>query len=353
MSSVELEHITVRRSSATLLDDVSLDLADGELMGVIGSSGAGKTTLLRAVAGLEPLAAGTVTIGGLDMTRSAPVERGVAMVFQEPVLIPHLDVRRNIAFPLELRHEEPAEIAMRVAAESRALHIVELLGRSPRDLSAGESQLVQVAKALVRRPNVLLLDEPLARLDASVSHQLRVELRTLQQGYGVTTFVATNDPVEAMSLPDRLVVLDAGRVIQIGTPVDVYERPANLVAAACTGHASILTAEVEADDDGFWLVHPSFRRRARRRSLSGYVGAFVTVALRPRWITLTTDGPVVAEVTEVDLISGSITVALVTEQRRDTVEIATPALDHHRGERVAFRIDEFALFDPLTGDRLQ
>ena len=140
----------------------------------------------------------------IDVAGVEAAERGVSMVFQAPVLIPHFDVRRNIAFPLELRHVQATEIAMRVAAESRAFRIAELLGRSPHDLSAGEAQLVQVAKALVRRPNLLLLDEPLAHLDASVSQHLRLELRSLQQGYGVTTFVATNDPVEAMSLPDRL-----------------------------------------------------------------------------------------------------------------------------------------------------
>ncbi|MDP9463535.1 MAG: ABC transporter ATP-binding protein, partial [Actinomycetota bacterium] len=227
MSTVELEHVTVRCSGTTLLDDVNLAVADGELIGVIGASGAGKTTLLRAIAGLEPLAAGSIRIGGVDVTDATPAARDVSMVFQTPVLIPHRDVQGNIAFPLEIRHQRAAEIATRVAAETRALHIEALLARSPRELSAGEAQLVQVARALVRMPSLLLLDEPLARLDAALTQHMRLELRSLQQGYGVTTLLATNDPVEAMALPDRLVVVEAGHVVQVGPPIEVYERPVN------------------------------------------------------------------------------------------------------------------------------
>lgn len=336
----------------TLLDDVNLAVADGELMGVIGASGSGKTTLLRAIAGLDRLAAGTIRIGGVDVTGAAPADRDVSMVFQTPALIPHRDVRRNIAFPLEVRHEQEAEIATRVAAETRAMHIEALLARPLQDLSAGEAQLVQVARALVRMPSLLLLDEPLARLDPSVTHRMRLELRSLQQGYGVTTFLATNDPVEAMALPDRLVVLERGHVVQVGTPMEVYARPVNLTAAACTGHVSTLTAMVEAEADGFWLVHPSFRHRSWQPSLADHVGAAVVVAVRPTWMRIAADGPVRATITEVSLVSGSITVALGSGPTPDEVEIATSAATHQRGDQVAFRIEELVLFDPVTHDRL-
>ena len=349
MSTVELEHVTVQRAGITLLDDVNLAVTDGELIGVIGASGAGKTTLLRVIAGLEPVTLGTIWIDGVDVTDAPPAERNVSMVFQTPALIPHRDVEGNIAFPLEIRHQRAAEIATRIAAESRALHIEALLARSPRSLSAGEAQLAQVARALVRMPALLLLDEPLARLDAALSQHMRLELRALQQGYGVTTFLATNEPVEAMAMPDRLVVVDAGRVVQVAEPIDVYERPVNLFAAACTGQMSTLTAQVAADSDGFWLVHTSFRHRTWRPSLSNYVGGMVVMGMRPRWMHLTDDGPIRATIVEASPGIGSITAALGVDGE---VVIATNATTHRRGDHVAFSIDELALFDPLTGYHL-
>jgi ABC-type sugar transport system ATPase subunit len=352
MSVVELEHVTVQRAGVTPLDDIGLEVADGELVGVVGPSGAGKTTLLRVIAGLDQPSSGSIRIDGVDVGAAAPSERGVSMVFQTAVLLPHLDVHHNIAFPLEVRHQRTDEIAARVAAETRALHIEALLTRSPRDLSAGEAQLVQVARALVKLPALLLLDEPLAHLDAVLTHRMRLELRSLQQGYGVTTVLATNDPVEAMALADRLVVLDAGRVVQIGPPVEIYEHPASLVAAGCTGHMSTFTVEIEADADGFWLVHPSFRHRAWRPSLAGYVGAYVVVGLRPAWASVDTAGQVAATVVEASPVTSTITVA-IAGGHADQLEIVAPAAVHHRrGDEVAVRFDELALFDPLTGDHL-
>ena len=352
MSTVELEHVTVRRSGATLLDDVNLTVADGELIGVIGASGAGKTTLLRTIAGLEPLASGTIHIDGVDVSEATPADRNVSMVFQTPALLPNRDVLGNIEFPLEIRHQEAEEIATRVAAESRALHIEALLARLPRGLSAGEAQLVQVARALVRLPALLLLDEPLARLDPTLTQHMRLELRSLQQGYGVTTFLTTNDPVEAMSMPDRLIMIDSGHVAQVGEPIEVYERPVSLTAAACTGQVSSVMARVEADGDGFWLVHPSFRHRAWQPSLGDHIGALVVIAVRPTWIRLGVDGSIPAMVTEASPGAGSITVTLDGDTDPDHVVIATAAPTHRRGDRVEFQIEQIALFDPVTGNAL-
>ena len=176
MSTVELEHVTVRRAGATLLDDVNLTVDDGELIGVIGASGAGKTTLLRTIAGLEPLASGTIRIDGVDVSDTTPADRNVSMVFQTPALLPNRDVLGNIEFPLEIRHQEAEEIAIRVAAESRAMHIEALLARSPHGLSAGEAQLVQVARALVRT-SVALAPRRAARptgLDPGAAHATRL-----------------------------------------------------------------------------------------------------------------------------------------------------------------------------------
>lgn len=253
MSSVTLRSVRVvlagpgRRGDAgtEALGGVDLDVGDGELMAVVGVSGSGKTTLLRVIAGLDPVASGSVLMDGRDVTDLDPGSRDVAMVFQFPHLLPHRNVGRNVAFPLEVRRQTVDEIRTRVGAEARALHIETLLERSPNELAAGEAQLVQIARALVRVPRVLLLDEPLARLDAHVRERMRRELRMLQRGYGVTTVLATNDPVEAMAMSDRLAVLDAGRVVQVGPPLEVYRSPVSLLVARLTGPLAITVLEVE------------------------------------------------------------------------------------------------------------
>lgn len=352
MATVALEHVTVARDGARLLEDVTLAVEDGELIGIVGASGAGTSTLLRAIAGVDALSAGVITIDGVDVSEAPPAARNVSMVFQTPQLLANRDVRRNIAFPLELRHHADGEIADRVGAESRALHIEALLARAPRELSAGERQLVQIARALVRTPSVLLLDEPLASLDATLSQHMRTELRLLQRGYGVTTLLATKDPLEAMSLPDRLVVLSGGRITQIGTPLEVYARPANLVAAACTGHVSTVRAVVnsdgESDGDGFWLTHQAFRRRSWQRSLQQRVGADVLVGFRPSMLRMASDGTISATVTAVNPVGGTVTVSLGT----DEVEVAAARRGFRRGDRVALHADDVLLFDAVSGERI-
>src|SRR3954469_13667254 len=176
MAALELAHLTVRFANTTALDDVSLSVDDGELIGVVGASGAGKTTLMRAIAGLAAATAGTIRIDGVDVTTTEPAGRDVSMVFQNPALLPHRDVLGNVAFPLELHHEMAAEISTRVTAETRALHIEALLLRQPRQLSRGERQLLSVARAVFRKPSVLLLEEPLARLDPATTQHLRLDL---------------------------------------------------------------------------------------------------------------------------------------------------------------------------------
>jgi len=227
------------RRGGARLDGIDLEIADGEFVGVIGSSGAGKTTLLRVLAGLEPADSGQVWFDEAEVSAVPPAQRDIAMVFQENVLLPHRDVRGNIAFPLEVRNFHEREIEVRVRAETRALQIEQLLARPPGRLSEGERQLVQIARALVRRPSLLLLDEPLARLDATQRQWMRQELVLLQEGYGVTAMIATNDPVEAMTVPSRLIVLESGRILQVGAPMQIYHSPATLAAAALTGELRI------------------------------------------------------------------------------------------------------------------
>lgn len=289
MASLQLLGVTLLRGATTILSDIDLEVDDGEFVGIVGPSGAGKTMLLRVIAGLERPNAGAVAMNGHDMTGVPPQGRDVAMVFQNPSLLPHRDVRGNVAFPLEVRHETIQKIRTRVDAEARALHIEALLARTPGSLAAGEAQLVQIARAMVRVPSVLLLDEPLTRLDAALRQRMRAELRILQRGYGVTTVFTTNDPVEAMSMPDRLVVLHAGKVVQTGAPLEVYRDPVSLEAAMFTGEIDVSEREVTSDGVGYWLTGGTGRERAWAPSLAGHVGGRVVLAARPDGSTLLFD----------------------------------------------------------------
>lgn len=230
-----LESIVVDGIDVPRLDGVSLAVDDGEFMAVIGPSGSGKTTVLRVIGGLERPASGDVLLGGVSVLDREPYQRDIAMVFQRNALIPFRSVRRNVSFPLEVRRMGSDEIDMRVGAESRAMTIERYLERMPNQLGAGHQQLAQAARALVRRPSALLLDEPLARVDPRLRIEIRNEIKFVAQGYGVTTLYATNDPTEAMALGDRIAVLDHGRIMQVGTPDDIYRRPVDRFVAEFVG----------------------------------------------------------------------------------------------------------------------
>ena len=235
MANIVLDGVTLERSGVEILHNVSVTIDDGEMLAVIGPSGSGKTSLLRLVAGLDMPTRGDVLFGGVVVTETPPARRDVAMVFQDNALIPFRTVRDNVAFPLEVHGVHRDEIDRRVGAESRAMTIERFLQRMPNKLAAGHQQLVQAARALVRRPSVFLLDEPLARVDPVLRQDMRSEIRLLQRGYDVTAMYATNDPIEAMALGDRILVIDRGRVVQLGSPHDIYHRPANAFVASFVG----------------------------------------------------------------------------------------------------------------------
>jgi ABC-type sugar transport system ATPase subunit len=236
VAEVVLDHVTKRFSDDVVaLDDLSLDVADGEFLILVGPSGCGKTTALRIVAGLERATSGTVRIGDRVVTDVSPRDRDIAMVFQNYALYPHMTVRKNLAFGLKERKTPKPEIARRVAEASAILGLDELLGRRPAQLSGGQRQRVAMGRALVREPRAFLLDEPLSNLDAKLRVQMRAELKRLHQRLGITTIYVTHDQVEAMTLGDRIVVMSGGCVQQIGGPEDVYGHPANLFVAGFIG----------------------------------------------------------------------------------------------------------------------
>ena len=235
MASVRLQGITKQYDKHPVLKGIDLDIADGEFVVLVGPSGCGKSTLLRIVAGLEEVGSGTVEIGGRVCNGVRPAERGIAMVFQSYALYPHMTVAQNMGFALKLAGAPRAEITDRVARAAEILQIGHLLERRPKALSGGQRQRVAIGRAIVRKPEVFLFDEPLSNLDAALRGQTRVELARLHRELNATMIYVTHDQVEAMTLGQKIVVLNGGRIEQAGTPLELYERPANQFVAGFLG----------------------------------------------------------------------------------------------------------------------
>jgi len=248
-----LQNITKRFGRTVALNGIDLELMDDELLVVLGPTGAGKTTLLRTIAGLEPPDAGTVRLGGVDITETSPARRDVALVFQNFALYPDWSVRKNLAFPLRApgRNLTENEIKDRVQWAGELLRIPHLLDKPAVALSGGEMQRVAIGRAIVRRPRVFLMDEPLSNLDAKLRETLRTELAVLRRELGTPMIFVTHDQVEALSMGDRIVVLSEGRNLQVGTPQDVYCRPVSPVVARQLGQPPINLFEVRRID-GEW-----------------------------------------------------------------------------------------------------
>ncbi|PZU29351.1 MAG: ABC transporter, partial [Actinomyces sp.] len=217
------------------VDGVDLSIAEGEFFALLGPSGCGKTTLLRTIAGLESITEGTLHIGGVDMTGAEPGQRGVAMVFQDYALFPHMNVSDNIAYPLRVRGVAKARRRRAAADTASRLSLAELLERKPGQLSGGQQQRVALARAITTKPDVLLLDEPLSNLDARLRLEARTFLKDLQRSLGVTSVFVTHDQAEALALADRIAVMRDGRIQQVGTPREIFHRPANEFVASFIG----------------------------------------------------------------------------------------------------------------------
>jgi multiple sugar transport system ATP-binding protein len=239
MATVKLENITKRFGDLTALDGITLDIQDEEFFVLLGQTGAGKTTTLRCIAGLDKPEEGTIYLDGVSVNDKTPAERDVAFVFQSHILYPHLSVYENMAFPLHPRKLSAEEIDRRVRDIAQMLHIEHLLMRTPNQLSGGETQRVGLGRAMVRRPQVFLMDEPISNLDAKLRTEMRAEIRWRQRDLGTTTFYVTHDQVEAMSMADRIAILEAGRIQQLGTPADIYNHPENLFVAGFVGNPSM------------------------------------------------------------------------------------------------------------------
>jgi putative spermidine/putrescine transport system ATP-binding protein len=280
MSFVRLENVTKRYDAFAAVEDLSLSIEKGEFVSLLGPSGCGKTTTLQMIAGLQEPTAGRIYLDGEDITHKKPNRRGLGIVFQSYALFPHMTVAENVSFGLEMRRVARGEREERVRRSLEQVQLTELSDRHPKDLSGGQRQRVALARALVIEPPVLLLDEPLSNLDAKLREDMQLELRVLQQKLGVTTILVTHDQAEALSMSDRIVVMNQGRAVQIDTPLVMYEQPDTAFVSNFVGKTNLLTGTVtDVSGDGADV-------RVGDRVISGVgpdlaTGQTVTVSLRP------------------------------------------------------------------------
>src|SRR5437868_6276919 len=260
MASVVLHDVAKRYGdNPPVITGISLEIQEHEFMVLVGPSGCGKSTLLRMVAGLEEITSGTIRIGERVVNDVHPKDRDIAMVFQSYALYPHMSVRDNLAFALKLRGTGRAEIDRMVGEAAKILGLGELLERRPRDLSGGQRQRVALGRAIVRKPSVFLFDEPLSNLDAKLRVQMRAEISTLQKRLQTTTVYVTHDQVEAMTMGDRMAVMSKGELQQVGTPLEVYEQPANLFVASFIGTPPMNFVPATFTDGGATVTASGFK----------------------------------------------------------------------------------------------
>jgi multiple sugar transport system ATP-binding protein len=303
VSSIEFDKVTKRFQDTVAVDDLTIDIADGEFMIFVGPSGCGKTTALRMVAGLEEITSGTIRLGSRTINDVDPSERDIAMVFQNYALYPHMTVAANLGFPLRMRRQPKAEIKARVDEVAQLLGIESLLGRKPRELSGGQRQRVAMGRSIVRHPQAFLMDEPLSNLDAKLRVQMRAELVKLHRTLGVTTIYVTHDQTEAMTLGQRVTVLDHGVVQQVAPPQELYDWPANSFVASFIGSPpmNFVGGELDAGEIRMRGVRVALAEHAHLDSPSREL----TVGLRPESFLAPSDMSE-EDVAEAALVSGRV-----------------------------------------------
>ncbi|MBD8065946.1 sn-glycerol-3-phosphate ABC transporter ATP-binding protein UgpC [Devosia sp. PTR5] len=347
MAPVSLQAVRKVYGDIKVLHGIDVDIADGEFIVLVGPSGCGKSTLLRMIAGLETISAGDIRIGGRVVNELEPKDRDIAMVFQNYALYPHMTVATNMGFSLEHRGASKAEIAERVKWAADILDLSHLLERYPRQLSGGQRQRVAMGRAIVRNPQVFLFDEPLSNLDAKLRVVMRGEIKGLHQRLGVTTVYVTHDQIEAMTMADRIVVMNAGRVEQIGAPLELYDRPANLFVAGFIGSPAMNVLGGTIADSRF---------NAAGVSLPLPTGIGITGAarygFRPEHLLLTPDGlPAVVSLVEP---MGSETQVTMRLGEHAVVGVFRERVAARPGETIHILPDLNAvhLFDTKSGARI-
>jgi multiple sugar transport system ATP-binding protein len=358
MATVEFDGVslTYPNTDRPAVDDLDLQIEDGEFLVLVGPSGCGKSTTLRMLAGLEPVGEGEIRIDGQRITHLLPKDRDVAMVFQNYALYPHMTVAQNIGYHLKLQKRPKSEIRDRVEEAAGLLGMQEYLDRKPGNLSGGQRQRVAMGRAIVRRPKVFLMDEPLSNLDAKLRVQTRAQIASLQRRLEVTTLYVTHDQVEAMTMGDRVAVLHNGVLQQCASPKELYARPVNTFIAGFIGSPpmNLLRSAVEQDE----LLFGDERLRLPDEARAALEGDEVVVGVRPEHLRLVAgDEPGLAGIVEVieELGSDAFAYVSVETQEEPVIVRCDPRTPPQRGEHVRLATDreDLHLFDATSGDRLQ
>jgi len=353
MSFLKLDGIKKTFGDVEVIKGVNLAAEKGEFVVFVGPSGCGKSTLLRMIAGLEDVSEGKLTIEDRDVTYEEPAKREVSMVFQSYALYPHMSVFENMAFGLRMNKQPEDQVKARVLEAARILQIEPLLERKPRALSGGQRQRVAIGRSIVRNPKIFLFDEPLSNLDAELRTQMRVEIAKLHRNLGATMVYVTHDQVEAMTLADRIVVLRAGLVEQIGTPTELYDHPANTFVAGFIGSPKMNFLQTKAESDGkaLQLTHPAFTGGALSlqtpKAEKVKNGDTVTVGLRPEHLTLSPANALLSLTLDLQENLGGST-QIYARSGGETIIMVTPGRPEIAvGETIAAGIDSrnIYLFD--------
>ncbi|MES2126463.1 MAG: sn-glycerol-3-phosphate ABC transporter ATP-binding protein UgpC [Pseudomonadota bacterium] len=343
MASVSLSAIKKDYGAAhPILHGIDLAIEDGELVVFVGPSGCGKSTLLRMIAGLESISAGELHIGGVRANDVAPAQRGIAMVFQSYALYPHMTVYENMAFALKLAGHSAADVKEAVARAADILQITPLLARRPKELSGGQRQRVAIGRAIVRKPGVFLFDEPLSNLDASLRVQMRVEISRLHRQLGATMIYVTHDQVEAMTLGQRIVVINGGRIEQVGTPHELYTRPANLFVAGFLGTPKMNLMPGTVTQPG--QVQLADGARLALDTGSAQTGESVTLGVRAEHLAVDPLGTIDAEVRHIEYLGDQ---NIVYTSELNAARVAAEASIPPAGSRIrlAPTLSQCHLFD--------
>ncbi|MFK7891711.1 MAG: sn-glycerol-3-phosphate ABC transporter ATP-binding protein UgpC [Granulosicoccus sp.] len=348
MATVALKDVRKYFGSLEVIKGVDVGIEDGEFVVIVGPSGCGKSTLLRMVAGLESISSGEITIQGKRVNEKEPMDRDIAMVFQNYALYPHMSVRKNMAYGLKIAKVPEPQMKQKVQEAARLLQLEEYLDRKPRELSGGQRQRVAMGRAIVREPAVFLFDEPLSNLDAKLRVQMRLEIKQLQSKLGVTSLYVTHDQVEAMTMADRMIVMNAGVAEQIGAPLEVYEKPQSLFAAQFIGSPAmnILTGTVAQGK-------VTLANGTVLQCETGHHGA-VKVGIRPEHLIADAQGSIALDVTFTEPLGAT---TLLYGQLSDSSEALTASLPGvHRpsesGTPLAVAPENIHLFDSTSGLRI-
>lgn len=360
MAKVKLDQITRQFDHVIAIEDISFEVPDGEFWVLVGPSGCGKSTILRTIAGLDSATSGQLYIDDIVVNNIPARQRDVAMVFQNYALYPHMNVADNLAFGLRIRKADKAHIHRRVQEVARSLNIEHLLKRKPKQLSGGQQQRVALGRAIARQPQVFLLDEPLSNLDAQLRDDTRAELKQLHERVGITTIYVTHDQIEAMTLADCLVVLDEGKVQQIGSPQAIYAQPANRMVAAFLGSPPMNILPATFSDGYFRLHHQSISvTEDIKQQLQPYPEQRFDLGIRPEHITLASTSDRSATVTaEIDLLEPLGKEILVKAHLLDSNLVLNFSMavnwQGKKGDRLSLKFDltQLFVFEPSSGQTL-